>query len=711
MRSTAAAALLGLGSVAYAQSAPVVTQKSGSISYSFNVPDATTSSSGDILFQIKGPSNLGWIALGQGSGMSGAQIFVIYTSADGKNVTLSPRLGSGHNTPSYNSKAQVTLLEGSGIVGSDMIANVRCSSCASWSGGSMDLTSASSGWIHASHSGPALNDDSPSAGISQHDQSYGTMKVDLSKAKGGSGDANVFSTSTSSSGTSGTSGSGTGCGSKTTDTSSSDDSSASSTSAGPPFGFPFGGSAPTGTGRPYARPFSKRKDIGDDDNSCTDDGGNNSSTGNLNSFSSFNISRREKMITAHAVLACLAFALFFPFGGIAIRLFSFPGVVRFHALFQVFAYITYIVAFGLGINIANQLDYLNKAHPIIGIVLFIALIFQPILGFLHHSNFQKYQTRTAVSYGHLWLGRIAITLGIVNGGLGLQLADEKKGPSVAYAILAAIVWVAYVASILIGERKRARNMPPKYAEAVTSSHSNAPLKCLAPFRLGNSKVSMIASVSKAALCQVFDSIFLDVPMSRVKFNVNTEYAYIQNFKILQNTFTRHHIEKNVPVEALVKCKMQDNLEFLQWSKRYWDQHFPGDEYDAIGRRKAAGGPGAASAPAPRAPSASTGGARRNAPAVAPRTRTPNTGAASAVLQQENNALKETVVGLERERDFYFSKLRDIELLIQQAMEADPTLEADDDSLLKRIQAILYSTEEGFEIPAEGEEGAVEEETF
>lgn len=40
--------------------------------------------------------------------------------------------------------------------------------------------------------------------------------------------------------------------------------------------------------------------------------------------------------------------------------------------------------------------------------------------------------------------------------------------------------------------------------------------------------------SSAALCQVYDSIFLDLPMSRVKFNVNTEYAYIQNFKILQS---------------------------------------------------------------------------------------------------------------------------------------------------------------------------------
>ena len=80
------------------------------------------------------------------------------------------------------------------------------------------------------------------------------------------------------------------------------------------------------------------------------------------------------------------------------------------------------------------------------------------------------------------------------------------------------------------------------------------------------------------------------------------------------------------------------------------------------------------------------------------------GVASAALTQENDQLKETVQGLERERDFYFSKLRDIELLIQQAMDENPELEKDDNSLLKSIQEILYSTEEGFEIPeGEGEE--------
>lgn len=177
-------------------------------------------------------------------------------------------------------------------------------------------------------------------------------------------------------------------------------------------------------------------------------------------------------------------------------------------------------------------------------------------------------------------------------------------------------------------------------------------------------------------------------------------------------FTRHGIDRPVNVEQLIKCKMQDNLEFLQWSKRYWDQYFPGGDYDAVARRRASGAPPAASAPAPR----SSAGARRGGT-------TPTTtggrakvggaiggGATSAALTAENNTLKDTVAGLERERDFYFSKLRDIELLVQQACEEDPEIEKQEDGLIKHIQTILYSTEDGFEIPAETD-GVDDQETF
>jgi microtubule-associated protein, RP/EB family len=228
---------------------------------------------------------------------------------------------------------------------------------------------------------------------------------------------------------------------------------------------------------------------------------------------------------------------------------------------------------------------------------------------------------------------------------------------------------------------------------------------------------------------VFDSIFLDVPMSRVKFNVTSEYAYIQNFKVLQSTspprqtpapqavtdpaiadtFQRHQIDKPIPVEALVKCKMQDNLEFLQWTKKFWDLNFPDHEYDAVARRK--GGGLATGGPAPRVATGGAGGARRGGgttPTTGPRV-AKAVGPGTAALQAENATLKESVTGLERERDFYFSKLRDIELLVQQAVEEDPQLEKQEDGLVKQIQAILYSTEEGFEIPPEDQ--VDDQETF
>ena len=168
----------------------------------------------------------------------------------------------------------------------------------------------------------------------------------------------------------------------------------------------------------------------------------------------------------------------------------------------------------------------------------------------------------------------------------------------------------------------------------------------------------------------------------------------------------------VNVEALVKCKMQDNLEFLQWTKRFWDQYFPGGDYDAVARRKGGAMPAGGAAAAPRVANTGARKAGGTTPSGGPRlgARSATGGAATAALQQENATLKETVVGLERERDFYFSKLRDIELLVQTAVEEDPELEKQEDGLVKQIQAILYSTEEGFEIPAEGE-AAADEETF
>lgn len=125
-------------------------------------------------------------------------------------------------------------------------------------------------------------------------------------------------------------------------------------------------------------------------------------------------------------------------------------------------------------NVANRYQ-LTKYHPVIGILIFILLFVQPILGIFHHSNYKKYQRRTLWSYGHLWNGRVVITLGMINGGLGLMLADNTNTGKIAYGIIAAAMWLIYVTAIVIGERRRARGrreQPPKYEDAVMLHHSH-----------------------------------------------------------------------------------------------------------------------------------------------------------------------------------------------------------------------------------------------
>ncbi|CAG8667035.1 17765_t:CDS:2 [Dentiscutata erythropus] len=208
----------------------------------------------------------------------------------------------------------------------------------------------------------------------------------------------------------------------------------------------------------------------------------------------------------------------------------------------------------------------------------------------------------------------------------------------------------------------------------------------------------------AAYCQIIDSVYGDVQMNKVKFVAKHEYEYVANYKVLQSAFDKHKVDKTIPVERLVKCKFQDNLEFLQWMKRYWDTYYPGGPYDAAARRNTTAGP---------MKTVSGGGVARTMQKRTTPTssvgRVPTSGLHDSgqlnELSKENLELKQTIDGLEKERDFYFGKLRDIEIMVQQRIDIEP-----DNQLLKDIQAILYSTEDGFEVPPEQEAG-YDDETF
>jgi hypothetical protein len=95
----------------------------------------------------------------------------------------------------------------------------------------------------------------------------------------------------------------------------------------------------------------------------------------------------------------------------------------------------------------------------------VLLFFQPLLGFIHHVQFKKHARRTFWSHAHVWLGRVVVTLGIVNGGLGLLLASDAPAFTgfrpdqrqiAAYAVVAAFMWLLWVVAAVVGERRRGR---------------------------------------------------------------------------------------------------------------------------------------------------------------------------------------------------------------------------------------------------------------
>jgi microtubule-associated protein, RP/EB family len=74
-------------------------------------------------------------------------------------------------------------------------------------------------------------------------------------------------------------------------------------------------------------------------------------------------------------------------------------------------------------------------------------------------------------------------------------------------------------------------------------------------------------------------------MGKVKWNAKHDYEYVENYKVLQQSFSKNDIKRYIDVDKLIKAKYQDNLEFLQWMKRFFDIKYNGADYDAINRRK------------------------------------------------------------------------------------------------------------------------------
>ena len=273
------------------------------------------------------------------------------------------------------------------------------------------------------------------------------------------------------------------------------------------------------------------------------------------------------------------------------------------------------------------------------------------------------------------------------------------------------------------------------------------------------------TASGAIACQLTEYIYPgSIPMSKVNWEARSDYEFVNNYKLLQKAFTKHAVKRYVDVDKLIRAKYQDNLEFCQYLKAFFDQSgVVRDDYDANAvRARGKGGkkynellqktaakygskplPAARArgvarvTPAPKARPAPTTTTAPKVAAMKPITATPVArtttkaplkasenrtrptvgssqskkaeASADAELVKKNaelaskiQELETTVSEVEKERDFYFGKLRNVELMLQ--VKQDLNFEGCDlEGVVGNVFKVLYATaEEEVEVAEDGE---------
>eukprot|EP01028_Stygiella_incarcerata_P002113 TRINITY_DN1395_c0_g1_i2.p1 TRINITY_DN1395_c0_g1~~TRINITY_DN1395_c0_g1_i2.p1 ORF type:complete len:258 (+),score=97.70 TRINITY_DN1395_c0_g1_i2:78-851(+) len=236
--------------------------------------------------------------------------------------------------------------------------------------------------------------------------------------------------------------------------------------------------------------------------------------------------------------------------------------------------------------------------------------------------------------------------------------------------------------------------------------------------LGTSYSKVEELSSGVAFCLVFHDVYPDaLHKTKILYSAKHDYESLKNFKLLQSGFVKKKIGKTIEAEKLVRGKYIDNFQFLQWIKWFHDSHAKErplegeksaeEEEDPVGSvqkeknkrtEKVVGRSGGYDTDGDVDADGDGGneerkneGKTRSGETVAEKARskismkkggtTVERGGVQSKRKGKMQILKETIEALEEERDFYFQKLRDIEILIQ-------TCKWQDHPLLEELRDVL-----------------------
>ncbi|XP_023162309.1 microtubule-associated protein RP/EB family member 1-like [Drosophila hydei] len=199
----------------------------------------------------------------------------------------------------------------------------------------------------------------------------------------------------------------------------------------------------------------------------------------------------------------------------------------------------------------------------------------------------------------------------------------------------------------------------------------------------------------AAYCQFMDMLFPNsVSVKRIKFRANQEHEFVHNFKLLQASFQKKAVHKEIPIERLIKGRFQDNFEFLQWFRKFFNANNKGKAYNALAARD--GLPMGFGPSSGKGPSQS---ARSVYSAHQVRTRTFVSDAHLTYRKEKDIDIADDHIHMqgvlqdleraEQDRDMYVSKLRDVKVICEENIDENP-------GVVKKILDII--NEDAIEFP-------------
>ncbi|XP_054708616.1 microtubule-associated protein RP/EB family member 1-like [Uloborus diversus] len=194
--------------------------------------------------------------------------------------------------------------------------------------------------------------------------------------------------------------------------------------------------------------------------------------------------------------------------------------------------------------------------------------------------------------------------------------------------------------------------------------------------------------SGAVYAQFMDRLFPGcISLKKIKIQANQEHEYVSNLKHLQTSFKKVGCSQEVPITRLINGRFQDNFEFLQWFKKFYDANQCVDTqvYETDCKQ----------------PTTNKGKSQYTTPIsynpVGRANHLPHIKSEEDNLNKQVNELKKCVDQVTQEKDFYYGKLREIELLCIEASKEPDNPDSqehawDRENFINKIREELYKEE-------------------